>query len=106
LQQEWPIQDQLAQVSFLYLRIRKERVQFMRRQVIILLSIVFSSLPSWGWALSGHGHASYRAFAQITGSIIERLLPLDDPARLIVLGLLLIGLSVVVRRGIPGKRGR
>ena len=78
----------------------------MRQQAIILLSIVFSSLPSTGWALWGHGRAGYCAFVQSTGWMIERILPLDDPARLIVLGLLMIGLSVVVRRGLPGKRGR
>jgi hypothetical protein len=78
----------------------------MRRQVTILLSIVFSFLPLKGWALSGQGHASYPAFTQSMGWMIERILPLDEPARLVVLGLLLIGLSVVVRWGAPRKRGR
>jgi hypothetical protein len=78
----------------------------MRRRVTILLLIVLSFLSSTGWAFPAHGAAGRRTVAQSIGSMIERILPLDEPTRLILLGLLLIGLSVVVRRVVPGRRGR
>lgn len=33
-------------------------------------------------------------------------LPVSEPTGLVIMGLLLIGLSLVVRKGAPGKRGR
>lgn len=87
-------------------------MQRMRWLIITLVSTVLSFMPSMAGAVSKHGSvrtttavlaASLRS---VVGFLAQLVLPVSEPAGLIIIGLLLIGISVLVRKAVPGKRGR
>ena len=83
----------------------------MRRLTMVLLSIAFSFMPLAARAVPKHEDVkTAEAFAGCLwngiGLLSQIALPLSEPRGLIIIGLLLIGLSVAVRRGVSGKWGR
>lgn len=84
----------------------------MQRQAIVLLTMVLGSVTCTAWAISTPGNSTATAglfgvwLSSGLSALNHFMLPQSEPARLIVMGVLLIGLSVAVRRGMAGKRGR
>jgi di/tricarboxylate transporter len=93
-------------------RTKGEEMQRIRRLVIILLATALSFMPATAGAVSKHSNLRPTAevcassFANVVGFLAQFSLPVSEPTGLIIMGLLLIGLSVVVRKAAPGKRGR
>jgi hypothetical protein len=87
-------------------------MQRMRWLVIMLLATALSFMPATAGAVSKHSNLKTTAgvcagrFGNVMGFLAQFSLPVSEPTGLIIMGLLLIGLSVVVRKAAPGNRGR
>lgn len=93
-------------------RTKGEGMQRIRWHAITLLSTALSFMPSTAGAVSRHGNPKtvtqvlLASSYNVVGFLAQFFVPVSEPTGLIIMGLLLIGLSAVVGRGVLGKRNR